>query len=217
MSGGGGASIVSTVRGTADSATTSNVVCGEGNGPFDVTVSSSPAARAGANSTSAATTSDLPAQRPRPYETLLAKSFVGIKDGWGLRGRGSGGGSGGSGGGVISARPHTAGSHQRRGGSRRQPLGFQVSNTTRGGEESAGGKYRQELQIQRKQLQPRVERRPSTEGAGTGGVPGVLARLGGYEKVTLSDTWYSSCGLRNGWEARSSLPFFPLVEKLPLQ
>ena len=198
--GGGGASTLSTVQGTADSTASTNVVGGAGGGgPLDSTVSSFPAARAGAGSKSAAaTTSDLPAQRPRPYETLLANSFMEFDGDRRLHGRSGGrGGGGGGGGGVVSARPHTAGSHYAGRGWRKQPLttastahskpiGFQATSTNHGGEECPAGKCWQDPQHhQRQQSQPRVERRPSTAGAGTGGVPGVLARLGGYEKVTI--------------------------------
>ena len=69
-------------------------------------------------------------------------------------------------------------------------LTFQASNNIRREEEFAVGKYRLGAQQHRQQqnLLPktRVQKRPNTAGAGTGGVPGVLARLGGYEKVTVN-------------------------------
>lgn len=139
-------------------------------------------AGAGAAGATAAASSDLAQGLPRPYEAFLTGSLEKFESGEGNaaeRGGARPQTTGGSGkGGSQERRPWSS-------GYRSQPKSLEARRSGKGtasGEEDGG---RKEERWKEKDQQPRAKGRPKTAGAGSGGVQGVLARMGGYEKVTI--------------------------------
>lgn len=142
-------------------------------------------AGAGAVGAAAAASSDLAQGLSRPYEDFLAGSLEKFE---------SGGDAGGRGG----ARPQTTGGSRKGGSQERRPWSFGYKcqpkllgargrgKGTARGEENAGGK---EERWKEKEQQAKAKGRPKTAGAGSGGVQGVLTRMGEYEKVTDDRYW----------------------------
>lgn len=126
----------------------------------------------------------------------MAGSFEEFGGGRRLRGGGCSWGS-------SDARPRTTGSHRGRAADRRpwssspiadtKSIAVRMNNVARseeGGKEQCGQDSRQ------RQQQIPAKRRPKTAGAGSGGVQGVIARMGGYEKVIV--TGGGRCGPYSG-------------------
>lgn len=201
MRGGGGTNASSTARGTDSATSATNPVNSEGE-PVDDAFTSVAAAAAGTTvgggggggvvGAEAPPGSD-PAQRPqpRPYEALLAGSLEKFESGH--QSRATGGGSGTV---RAGARPATTGGTRRSSSQRRRPLSSGPASRSKplergenngggdGGEEGRGAAAREERRLE-KTWQGRKRWRPRTACAGSGGVQGVLARMGGYEKVTV--------------------------------
>lgn len=185
----GGASTPSAVRGT-DTANSATIVVNSEGEPTDDAFASSVSALVGATGIIGATPerSDPAERQSRPYEALLAGSLEKFESGH--HGRGGGGGAGRSG-----VRPQTTGGTWKGSQLRRPPssgpnsrpkfLGARGKNDGNDlTEEDAGGekdRWREKGQQAQPRARPRA--RPKTAGAGSGGVQGVLARMGGYEEV----------------------------------
>ena len=195
----GGTSTSSTARGADSTAPGSNPANNEGelvDNVFASVAGSSAgnAAAAAGIAGAAATPGSDPAQRQqsRPYEALLAGSIEKFENGGattaavraGVRPATSGGTRNNSG----RRRPLSSGP-----ASRSKPFaGARDENNSSGngngnsggcGEHEGGGAAAREERRLEKERQARKKARPRTACAGSGGVQGVLARMGGYEKV----------------------------------
>eukprot|EP00752_Nemacystus_decipiens_P007019 g6297.t1 len=188
----GGASTSSTARGTDTATSATNLANSEGE-RIDDAFDSGPSAHAGPTTGAAVAgpASSDPAQRqPHPYEALLAGSLEKFENDH----RGPGGGGGG-GAGRSSVRPQTTGgtrnvSHHKRPpssgpSSRRKPLGARGGNDGAALRDEHGGEREDRWREKGQQSQPRA--RPKTAGAGSGGVQGVLARMGGYDESAFRE------------------------------
>lgn len=181
---GGGASTTSSGRGIDPAPSATNGGEGEPRDDYAIaaTAPASPGTAAAVAAPSAtasvATTADRGgAQRSsRPYEALLAGSLEKFEGGHHRHGGGDGGGSGG-------AMAQTSGGNPKRGARDGRPLssGGKPRFNTIGGR---GKDPEREESWRQKEQQTRAKARPKTAGAGSGGVQGVLARMGGYEKVS---------------------------------
>ncbi|CBN77383.1 hypothetical protein Esi_0053_0077 [Ectocarpus siliculosus] len=126
-------------------------------------------------------TADRGAQRPsRPYEALLAGSLEKFE---GDHRHGHGGGDGG---GSGDATAKASGGSLTRGARGGRPLssGGKPRFNTIGGR---GKDAEREESCREKERQTRAKARPKTAGEGSGGVQGVLARMGGYEKSVFRE------------------------------
>lgn len=132
----------------------------------------------------AAPVSSDPAQRQsRPYEALLAGSLEKFESDH--QGRGGGSGAGRSG-----VRPQTTGGTWK-GSKQRRPLSsgpnFRPKSLGARGENDSNVLKEEDGGGREEKTRPRA--RPKTAGAGSGGVQGVLARMGGYEEVIVHPYW----------------------------
>ncbi|CAN0086536.1 unnamed protein product, partial [Ectocarpus fasciculatus] len=184
---GGGASTTSSGRGIDPAPSATNG--GEGEPRDDYAITATAPASAGtaaavaapSATASVATTADRGgAQRSsRPYEALLAGSLEKFEGGHHRHGGGDGGGSDG-------AIAQTSGGNRKRGARDGRPLssGGKPRFNTIGGR---GKDPEREESWRQKGQQTRAKARPKTAGAGSGGVQGVLARMGGYEKSVFRE------------------------------
>ncbi|CAB1110309.1 unnamed protein product [Ectocarpus sp. CCAP 1310/34] len=187
---GGGASATSSGRGIESAPSATN---GEGEPRDDHAIAATGPASAGTATAAAvaapfapasvAATADRGAQRPsRPYEALLAGSLEKFEDD-----HRHGDGSRDDGGSGDATEKASAGSRARgaRGG---RPLSSGGKPTCRFNTIGGRGKdVEREENCRQKKRQTRAKARPKTAGAGSGGVQGVIARMGGYEKVMAWD------------------------------
>lgn len=134
--------------------------------------------------------SDLSHRQPHPYEALLAGSLEKFE----CDHQGVGGGAG-----RFGVRPQTTGgtwngSRQRRpvsSGPSARPKSLRARGESDGYaliDEGGGGRDDRLKEKGPQQSRPRA--RPKTAGAGSGGVQGVLARMGGYEEVGAYPCWH---------------------------
>lgn len=183
----GGASTTSSGRGADSAPSATN---GEGEPRDDHPIAATGPASAGtagavaapSATASVAAAAERGAQRSsRPYEALLAGSLEKFEDGRLRHGGGDGGGSGGV---TVQA----SGGKRTRGSRDGRPLssGGKPRFNTIGGR---GKDVEREEIWRQKGPQTRAKARPKTAGAGSGGVQGVLARMGGYEKVSELTGW----------------------------
>ncbi|CAM9615190.1 unnamed protein product, partial [Ectocarpus sp. 13 AM-2016] len=188
----GGASATSSGRGVDSAPSATN---GEGEprddhataatGPASAGTAAAAAAAVAAPSApaSVAATADRGAQRPsRPYEALLAGSLEKFE---GDHRHGHGGGDGG---GSGDATAKASGGSRARGARGGRPVSSGGRPTFRFNTTGGRGKdVEREESWRQKERQSRAKARPKTAGAGSGGVQGVLARMGGYEKSVFRE------------------------------
>ncbi|CAN0177537.1 unnamed protein product, partial [Ectocarpus sp. 4 AP-2014] len=185
-----GASATSSVRGVDSAPSATN---GEGElrddhaiaatGPASAGTAAAAAVAAPSAPASVAATADRDAQRPsRPYEALLAGSLEKFE---GDHRHGHGGGDGG---GSGAATAKASGGSRARGARGGRPLSSGGRPSCRFNTIGGQGKdVEREESWRQKERQTRAKARPKTAGAGSGGVQGVLARMGGYEKSVFRE------------------------------